>query len=240
MTYDLFREVVEGGGSTPDSRYSALPVSIVAHAILLTVLVVIPLMASDVLPLVRTSDYLVMPVVAVPRPPSIPAPAAPRAPAVAELASASAAPVNAPSGIGREQMIQVERVPDSAAPSEAVGSVLGTGVPGGTGIGEIEAPPPRAAAPVYAYKLPKPPIKIRDVSPVYPTIAEVGRVQGIVIIEAIIGVTGEVTDAKVLSGKPILNEAALDAVRQWRYTPTLLGGVPTPVILVVTVTFSLS
>ena len=63
--------------------------------------------------------------------------------------------------------------------------------------------------------------------------------QGIVIIEAIIGPDGRVTDTKVLRGIPLLDGAALDAVRQWEFTPTLLNGVPVPVILTVTVNFTL-
>ena len=57
--------------------------------------------------------------------------------------------------------------------------------------------------------------------------------------EAVISPTGDVAQARVIRSKPLLDEAALAAVKQWRYTPTLLGGVPTPVILTVTVTFSL-
>jgi protein TonB len=85
----------------------------------------------------------------------------------------------------------------------------------------------------------KQPQKRKDVKPVYPPIAQSARVQGIVIIEATIGPDGKVRDAKVLRGQPLLNDAALAAVRQWEYTPTLLNGVPVPVIMTVTVTFTL-
>lgn len=59
------------------------------------------------------------------------------------------------------------------------------------------------------------------------------------ILEATIGPTGAVTDVIVLRSVPLLDEAAVDAVRQWQYTPTLLNGVPVPVIMTVTVNFSL-
>ena len=85
----------------------------------------------------------------------------------------------------------------------------------------------------------KPPTQISKVQPVYPPIALSARVQGIVILEATIGVDGRVTDAKVLRSVPLLDEAALNAVRQWAYTPTLMNGVPVPVIMTVTVTFNL-
>jgi protein TonB len=85
----------------------------------------------------------------------------------------------------------------------------------------------------------KPPTKTRDIRPTYPAIAQSARVQGIVIIEATIGPSGKVTDAKVLRSIPLLDQAALDAVKQWQFTPTLLNGVPVPVIMTVTVNFTL-
>lgn len=85
----------------------------------------------------------------------------------------------------------------------------------------------------------KAPQKRRDVKPVYPAEGQVNRVQGIVIVEAVIGCDGSVTEVRVLRGHPLLNDAALDAVRQWQYTPTLLNGVPVPVIMTMTVTFTL-
>ena len=84
-----------------------------------------------------------------------------------------------------------------------------------------------------------PPTKTRDVSPVYPEVARAARVEGVVILEATIGPTGAVTDVNVLRSVPLLDEAAVAAVRQWQYTPTLLNGVPVPVIMTVTVNFSL-
>ena len=83
------------------------------------------------------------------------------------------------------------------------------------------------------------PTKTKDVRPVYPAIAQSARVQGVVIIEATIGPNGAVQDAKVLRSIPLLDAAALDAVRQWQFTPTLLNGVPVPVIMTVTVNFTL-
>jgi protein TonB len=85
----------------------------------------------------------------------------------------------------------------------------------------------------------KAPTQIKKVQPNYPEIALAARVQGIVILEATIGVDGRVTDAKVLRSVPLLDQAALDAVRQWEYTPTLMNGVPVPVIMTVTQTFNL-
>jgi TonB family protein len=83
------------------------------------------------------------------------------------------------------------------------------------------------------------PFKVRDVKPVYPADAQSARVQGIVILEAIIDRDGYVREARVLRSVPMLDQAAVEAVRQWRYTPTLLNGMPVEVIMTVTVNFSL-
>ena len=85
----------------------------------------------------------------------------------------------------------------------------------------------------------KAPTQIAKVQPNYPADALAARVQGIVILEALIGVDGSVTDAKVLRSVPLLDQAAINAVRQWRYTPTLMNGAPVPVVMTVTVTFNL-
>jgi TonB family protein len=84
----------------------------------------------------------------------------------------------------------------------------------------------------------KPPTKIKDVQPVYPAIARSARVAGVVTIEAMIGPDGKVMDATVVRSIPLLDQAALDAVQQWEYTPTLLNGVPVPVLVNVTINFT--
>lgn len=86
----------------------------------------------------------------------------------------------------------------------------------------------------------KEPKKIKDVKPVYPEEAKNAGIQGIVIIEAVIGTDGSIQEAKVLRPVDLLDKAALDAVMQWRYTPTLLNGEPVEVVMTVTVTFTLS
>jgi TonB family protein len=85
----------------------------------------------------------------------------------------------------------------------------------------------------------KPPRKVRDVRPAYPQEAMDAGVQGVVIIEATIDSTGLVRETRVLRSLPMLDEAAQAAVRQWEFTPTLLNGAPVPVIMTVTVNFTL-
>ena len=75
--------------------------------------------------------------------------------------------------------------------------------------------------------------------PVYPEVARAAKIEGIVILEATIDERGVVTDARVLRSVPLLDAAALTALKQWRYTPTLLNGVPVRVLMTVTFRFSL-
>lgn len=84
----------------------------------------------------------------------------------------------------------------------------------------------------------RPPVRIKEVAPVYPAIAQSARVQGDVVIEATIDEEGKVADARVVKSVPLLDQAALDAVRQWEYQPSLLNGVPTAVVMTVTVKFT--
>ena len=86
----------------------------------------------------------------------------------------------------------------------------------------------------------KEPRKTRNVPPVYPKIAQAAKVSGMVILEATITKEGDVRDVKVLRSIAMLDQAAIDAVRQWKYTPPLLNGVPVEVIMTVTVNFTLN
>ncbi|HVD91489.1 MAG TPA: energy transducer TonB, partial [Vicinamibacterales bacterium] len=83
------------------------------------------------------------------------------------------------------------------------------------------------------------PVKVRDVKPVYPAEAQVNRIQGVVILEAIIDTDGTIAAARVLRSIPELDEAALDAVRQWKFMPTLLNGSPIGLVMTTTVNFTM-
>jgi TonB family protein len=107
-------------------------------------------------------------------------------------------------------------------------------------------PPPPPAAGDYPYPTApvrvggniKVPTKIKDVRPIYPPDAQAAGIQGVVIIEAVIDPAGTVGSARVLRSIPMLDQAAVDAVKQWEFTPTLLNGVAVPVIMTVTVNFT--
>ena len=85
----------------------------------------------------------------------------------------------------------------------------------------------------------KAPQKIVDVAPAYPAIARNARVQGVVILEAVLDAKGRVESVRVLRSIPLLDQAAVDAVQQWRFTPALLNNEPVPVVMTVTVNFTL-
>jgi protein TonB len=98
----------------------------------------------------------------------------------------------------------------------------------------------KGATPVRIGGAITPPERVKYVPPVYPAVAQQAKVSGIVIIQAIVDENGDVAMTKVLKSIPLLDEAAVQAVRQWKYTPTTLNGVPVPVLMTVTVSFSLT
>jgi periplasmic protein TonB len=236
---DMFGEVATPTVRLGSQKWYTLPLSILAHVAIFAAVVIIPLMATDVLP---TPPTMMAFVGAAPPPPPPPPPppaaAAPPQTVPQPVSNPNAAPVEAPKDIVPER-------PSTAAIGEGVVGGVEGGIPGGTlggvvgGLPEAPPPPPPPAAPVRVGGNIKQPTKVRDQKPIYPPIAQSARVQGVVIIEATIGADGKVKEAKVLRSIPLLDQAALDAVRQWQFTPTLLNGVPVPVIMTVTVNFTL-
>ena len=144
---------------------------------------------------------------------------------------------------GSERVGFINRVPAAGetlpvVPPGVVGGVA-AGAAGGLPAAPPPPPPPPSRTAVRIGGSVKAPQQTKKVEPIYPPIAQSARVSGAVILEATIGVDGKVRDVKVLRSLPLLDQAAIDAVRQWEYEPTLLAGVPTPVLMTVTVTFKL-
>jgi protein TonB len=129
--------------------------------------------------------------------------------------------------------------PPGEAPAAGGGGGRG-GVVGSGPIGGIAAEPGWTAdGAVRVGGSIKAPTKIQDVKPVYPPVAQEARVSGVVILEVRIEPDGSVSQARVLRSIPLLDEAAVEAVMQWRFTPTLLNGQAIPVMMTVTVNFTL-
>jgi protein TonB len=220
-----------------------LPLSMGAHALAALAVLVIPLAAEVELPApapLAIPHFLV----------SLAAPPPPVAPAYRGAAKATvnrdAAPTRAPEGI------QDEKPRPPAVPAGVTivdgGLDIAYGVPHGTGsfgapvgIGLVAPPPPPPAPtpkPVRVGHGIREPRKVTHVTPIYPSIARDNGVQGVVILEAVINERGTIDNIRVLRSVPLLDHAAVEAVRQWRYTPTLLNGVPVPVLMTITVQFT--
>jgi len=133
-------------------------------------------------------------------------------------------------------------------PGGVPGGVVG-GVPGGVVGGVLGGVPRSAAPPPPPPARKKEPIKvggnvqasklIHRVEPEYPELAKRARVQGMVLLKVTVDEQGNVADIELVRGHPLLTQAAIDAVRQWKYSPTILNNEPVPVIATVTVNFVL-
>ena len=218
-------------------RWSMLPVSICVHVLAGLGFLIVPLAAVDEWPAPAPLHPLAVAMKAVPVEPAVRAPAPARRPA----------PVNvtAPSAISPER--ETPDAPSGSIPPDA--PIAGTGpaidgVPNGIGMPAaiVPPPPPPPAGPPVPLRPGqgiREPRKIVDVRPIYPTLARTLRIEGVVILEAVINERGGVERLKVLRSVPLLDAAAVDAVKEWRYSPTLLNGVPVPVLMTITVNFTL-
>ncbi|MGW8181722.1 MAG: energy transducer TonB, partial [bacterium] len=100
-------------------------------------------------------------------------------------------------------------------------------------------PPPKKKQPIRVGGNVQSSKLIRRVEPQYPELAKRARVAGIVLLQVTVDETGSVAEVNIIRGHPLLNQAAVDAVKQWKYSPTLLNDEPVPVIATVTVNFVL-
>ncbi len=219
--------------------------SIVVHAVAIASLLVAQTLAVGTLPTPRRA--LMFDSVQLVARGDIELPAPPRSAAHHESSSATvamnAAPVVSPGALtpetGRENEGPIGAAVESV--ERGAGSSLETVI----GRGAPPAPPPSPAAqpvattPIRLHSGMTAPIKMVDTTPVYPAIAQSARVEGVVILEAVIDTQGRVESARILRSIPLLDQAALDAVRQWRFTAARLNGDAVPVVMTVTVNFTL-
>lgn len=216
----------------------SVPISIGLHLLVLFLVFVIPLTANIVLPMVTVQLPEYVQLAPMPPPPDVAAPAARRS--LEPAPSAAPAPTSAPSSI-----VDDADDPPAYAPAgtpDATGGIPSGNTAVGTSVDApsvIVSPPQKPAGPVRMADLPVPPRKTVDVRPVYPEIARQAKKEGTVVMEAVLDTTGRVTQLRVIQSVPLLDHAAVDAVRQWRYTPTTLGGHPVAVLMTITIRFTL-
>jgi protein TonB len=234
MPRDLFGDVTRPSISVGNRKWYTVPVSLMSHSAIVLAAIAIPMLAPAVMPSVFADNELLLITELVPPTPPLPPKPKPLD-AVDPPPTSTAPPTEAPRGINPEKPAPEVGWEDSKTPP---GTIVGDFDPTA-----IAAPPPEVKQP------PKPvpvggnirrPVKLGGAEPVYPAMAQAARIQGMVIIEATLAEDGRVINARVLRSVPLLDPAALDAVRTWRYTPTLLNGVPVPVIMTITVQFTLS
>jgi periplasmic protein TonB len=239
--------VVSSANPKKTNKPWTVVLSAMIQAGLLGILILIPLIYTEALPKAMLTTFLVPP--PPPPPPPPPAAAAPKiVKPVARLIHNGQ--MMAPTVIPKKvEMIKEEELPPDVGAVGVVGGVPG-GVPGGQaggvlggiigGTGSALPPPPKATPSrirvggnVAAAKL------IRQVTPIYPTIAKTAHISGTVVLHAIIAKDGTIQELTYVSGPPLLMRNAMDAVRQWRYNPTLLNGEPVEVDTTISVVFTL-
>jgi protein TonB len=224
----------------PGRWSGSLPLSIAVHLVVLVAVLLIPLVADEKLPplLARPQAYIAA--VAIPTPTAPPPRAVAPASKLSPTPSSDAAPIVAPSRINPEVLPSGPPVPDLPVGDAAVStSDVGALVDGVVRTTPLLPPSPKPSGPVRVSELVQPPKKIVDVRPVYPDLARQVRVEGTVVLEAILDRNGRVDQVRVVRSIPLLDSAALDAVRQWRYTPTALNGQPVAVLMTITIRFTL-
>jgi periplasmic protein TonB len=229
-------------------RLGSFVLSLLAHTTLLLVLIVLPLVFFDALPDWELLTFLIAAPAPPPEPPPVPMPIARRVPIAGSVRQvAFVAPDRIPDSIPAPEEDAV--LPSIFAGLDEVRGAL-TAPESSKNLARLIdtlAPPPVVLPPrpekrhepvavggrVQASKL------LSRVEPSYPELAKRARVSGIVVLEVAVDEEGSVYEVKVLQGHPLLVDAAVTAVRQWRYSPTLLNGEPVPVIATVTVVFNL-
>ena len=254
----MFEQTFVGGGKT--KKPTTILLAFALQTGLIIVAVIIPMIWFDVLPTAQLQSFLVAPP---PPPPPPPPPAAAPPVKVVKVIPRQfdAGKLMAPKVVPKEvATIKEEELPP---PSSGVAGVVG-GVPGGVAggaaggvLGGIIGAVPSAAPPP-----PPPPKKeeakpvtpqrikvggnvqsarlVRQPRPVYPPLAKQARISGVVKLGAIISKDGTIQHLEVISGHPLLVPAALEAVKQWVYQPTLLNGEPVEVQTQIDVNFTLS
>ncbi len=236
--------LLESGGKLKGKRGAVTTISFILELIFLGILVLLPLIFTEALP---TKQLMTMLTAPPPPPPPPPPPAA--APKIVKVQSElDNGQLRTPTAIPKK----IQMIKEDEAPPPAVGGVMGGvpgGVPGGTMGGvlgsvmsSVPMAVPKAATPqrVRVSQGVSQGLLIHKVQPQYPPLARQARIQGVVVLQALIGKDGSIQNLHVVSGHPMLTNAALEAVKEWRYKPYYLNGEPVEVETTINVNFTLS
>ncbi len=238
--------LIESAGRIKTKRGWTTVVSVLLQMFMIGILVLIPLIYTEALPKTQLSAFLVAP----PPPPPPPPPAAEVIRAVKVIQTDIVdGQLRTPTKIPEKvQMITEDEPPPAVSSGGVVGGVPG-GVPGGSmggvlggiiGSGPVSVPKMATPSRVRVSQGVVSGLAISQPKPLYPQMARMARVQGAVVLQAVISKNGAIENLRVVSGHPMLQQSALDAVRQWRYRPYLLNGEPVEVETQITVNFNLA
>jgi protein TonB len=238
--------LLESGGRLKTKRGRTTTFAIILEIALIGIMVLMPLIFTEALPKQQLMTFLVAPPPPPPPPPPAAAPVHVQKQIQTDIVNgALRTPTKIPQKV---QMIKEDEAPPAMASAGVVGGVPG-GIPGGQmgGVigGIISSTPvavPKVATPqrVRVSQGVVSGLKIRDVKPNYPPLARQARIQGTVVLHAVISKDGSIQGLTLVSGHPMLAPAAIDAVKQWKYKPYLLNGEPVEVDTEVQVNFTLA
>ena len=232
--------LMESGGRIHTRRGWTTLISVTFQVFVVLVMILIPLIYTEALPTQMITTFLVAP----PPPPPPPPPAA-----VVKVTKIETELENGQLKTPTKIPEKIKIVKEEEAPPPSAGVLGGVagGVPGGALNGVLggilgSQQGPKLAAPqkvrvsqgVLEGNL------IRKVEPTYPPIAKTARIQGSVVLHAIISKQGTIENLQVISGHPMLTQSAVEAVKQWKYRPYMLSGEPVEVDTTITVNFTLS
>jgi len=245
--------LVYTAAKTGNWKRAAIPCVYGGEVLLVGALALAPLINTEALPKEIWTEVLRAPLPPPPSPSSLATEASRSAPRRVTSEEILREPPSIPQTIAQ---VHDESLPPAQFPSTSIG------VPGGINVGQSGAaldhvlqgilgnPPPQPPPPQKLRPNPAQPLRmggiviaariVYQLKPEYPELARMTRVEGPVEFEAVIGKDGAIEQLKVLKGHPLLVKAALEAVRQWRYQPTLLNGEPVEVITEITVNFKLA
>lgn len=246
----LFAQALVSSASGP-RRAAVLPLSVALHALATGALLTVSALTPETLPITGIQPRVAVGDWIAPTPPppvTVSRNATPRAAAARPRRATGDLPAVAPTPVApvtEDATLLPSDVLDPDAPltdspAGCVGCTLGSsagdgsGSPGGNGDGTGGDPSGR---PLRADLEVRAPRKIRNVDPIYPALPLRSGLGGTVVLECVIERDGRVGDVRVVKSHPLFDQAAREAIEQWRYQPTLLGGVPVRVVMTVTIHF---